>query len=85
MANNKRPEDQSGGAPVGNTQSGAPGALKETDLGEMGRPHHSRSERARMIRDPNRNQAFNDRGSADNTQGSQTGNEIDPVPDIPED
>ena len=85
MANIKHPRDQAGGAPIGSRQGGAPDGSQETDLNEVGRPHHSRSERARLIRDPNRNQAFNDRGSQDNTQGSQTGNDIDVVPDIPED
>lgn len=85
MANIRQPEDQAGAAPIGSKQGEAPDAPRDTDLSEAGRQHHSRSERAKMIRDPNRNQAFNDRGSADNTQGSQTGNDIDPIPRIPED
>jgi hypothetical protein len=36
--------------------------------------------RQKLIRDPNLNQAGNDRGSLDQTQGSQTGNDIDPLP-----
>ena len=45
-------------------------------------PERPDIERKRLITDPNRNQAGNDRGSADNTQGSQTGNDIDTVPDV---
>jgi hypothetical protein len=37
--------------------------------------------REQLIRDPNLNQAGNDRGSLDQTQGSQTGNDIDTVPE----
>jgi len=33
------------------------------------------------MRDPNANQAGNDKGSGDQAQGSQTGNDIDPVPE----
>lgn len=66
-----------GGAPIGSRQGGAPDALKETSLNETGRPHHTRTERAALIRDPNLNQAGNERGSQDNTDGLQTGNEID--------
>jgi len=36
---------------------------------------------ARPIRDPNLNQAGNERGSADQEQGSQTGNDVDLVPE----
>jgi hypothetical protein len=68
---------QPGGNPIGSRQGGAPEASKETDVLEQGRPHRTRTERKRLIDDPNLNQAGNDRGSADNTQGSQTGNEID--------
>ena len=68
MADTKDPRDHAGGQPIGSR----PGAV-----------HHSRSERARLISDPNRNQAGNDRGSADNAQGSQTGNDIDLIPEIP--
>jgi hypothetical protein len=34
------------------------------------------SERARLIRNPNLNQAGNERGSQDQTDGLQTGNDI---------
>lgn len=85
MANIKHPGDHSGGQPIGSRQGGAPGEPKETDLDEVGRPHRTSTERARLIDDPNLNQAGNDRGSLDNTQGSQTGNDIDPIPEIPED
>src|SRR3954464_8529060 len=67
MANIKRPLDQAGGTPIGSRQGGARDAGKETDLNEVGRPHKAR---AKLIDDPNRNQAGNDRGSQDNTQGS---------------
>ena len=67
---------QPGGNPIGSRQGGAPEAQKDTDVLEQGRPHRTRTERGRLIRDPNLNQAGNDRGSADNTQGSQTGNDI---------
>ncbi len=77
MANIKETNDQAGGAPIGSRQGGAPGAIKETELNEVGRPHKTRTERNRLIDDPNANQAGNDRGSQDNTQGSQTGNDID--------
>jgi hypothetical protein len=51
------------------------------------RPEEARSPRQhptgrdQLIRDPNLNQADNGRGSADQTQGSQTGNDVDPVPE----
>ncbi len=77
MANLKNPGEQAGGAPIGSRQGGAPRALKETDFLEQGRPHKTRQERARLVDDPNLNQAGNDRGSGDNTQGLQTGNDID--------
>ena len=44
-------------------------------------PGQHPGERERLIRDPNLNQADNSRGSEDQTQGSQTGNDIDPVPE----
>jgi hypothetical protein len=77
MANIKDPPRQGGQPPLGGTPSGAPDAPQSTKLNEVGRPHHTRTERAKLIDDPNRNQAGNDRGSEDNTQGSQTGNDID--------
>jgi hypothetical protein len=39
------------------------------------------NERRKLMEDPNLNQAGNDRGSADEMQGSQTGNAVDPIPD----
>lgn len=84
MANIKNPIGQAGGQPIGSRQGGAPEAKKDTELNEAGRPHRSRKERARLIEDPNLNQAGNDRGSLDQTQGSQTGNDIDAIPDLPE-
>ena len=44
-------------------------------------PRQRPGERERLIRDPNLNQADNSRGSGDQTQGSQAGNDIDPVPE----
>jgi hypothetical protein len=64
-----------GGAPIGSRHGGTPDAPKETDLNEsVRRPD---SERARLIRNPNLNQAGNERGSQDQTDGLQTGNDID--------
>lgn len=81
MANIKNPLGQAGGAPIGSRQGGAPEARKETELNEVGRPHRTSKERARLIDEPNLNQAGNERGSEDNTQGSQTGNDIDLIPE----
>lgn len=79
MANKRT--DQPGGAPIGSRQGGAPDAPKATDTLEKGKVHRTATERAKLSRDPNLNQAGNDRGSADQVQGSQTGNDIDPVPE----
>jgi hypothetical protein len=49
--------------------------------GKPGAPRHGHSEREELIRNPDLNQADNSRGSLDQTQGSQTGNEIDEVPE----
>ncbi|HEY6910225.1 MAG TPA: hypothetical protein VI356_12695 [Myxococcales bacterium] len=81
MANVKRPQGQAGGQPIGSRQGGAPDALKETDLNEQGRPHRTATERARLIENPDRNQAGNSRGSQDQTQGSQTGADVDTIPE----
>ena len=48
---------------------------------ERPRHQHTEPERNKLIHDPNLNQAGNDRGSLDQTQGSQTGNDIDTVPE----
>jgi len=77
MANIKRPADQPGGAPIGSRQGGAPGAPNETEINDAGRVHRTRTERGELSRDPNLNQAGNDRGSEDQTQGSQTGSDIE--------
>jgi hypothetical protein len=69
----KRP----GSASIGSEQGGAPDVGKETSLNETGRVHHTRTERAALRDNPNLNQAGNERGSEDNTSGSQTGNDID--------
>jgi len=84
MANIKRPQEQAGGASIGSQQGGAPDMPKETDLNEQGRVHKTRTERGKLSQDPNLNQASNERGSQDQTQGSQTGNEIENIPNIPE-
>lgn len=68
MANIKR--EQGNQPPLGETPSGAPDASRHW------------TERDKLITDPNRNQAGNERGSADNTQGSQTGNDIDTAPGV---
>ena len=81
MANGKRPQGQAGGQPIGSRQGGAPDALEETDLNEQGRPHRTATERERLIRNPDLNQADNSRGSQDQTQGSQTGADIDTIPE----
>jgi hypothetical protein len=73
--------DQPGGAPIASRQGGPPEAPKATDKLEMGKVHRTRTERRKLIRDPNLNQAGNDRGSADQVQGSQTGSDIDPIPE----
>jgi hypothetical protein len=66
-----------GGAPIGSRQGGAPDAPKETELNEPERLHRAQSERARLSSNPNLNQAGNERGSQDQTDGLQTGNDID--------
>jgi hypothetical protein len=58
-----------------------PGKPEELDMDEAGGPQRSPSERAELIRNPNLNQADNWRGSQDQTQGSQTGNDVDQIPD----
>jgi hypothetical protein len=77
----KRNNDQPGGAPIGSRQGGAPDAPKEADTLAVGKVHRTRTERQRLIRDPNLNQAGNERGSGDQVQGSQTGNDVDPIPE----
>ena len=76
----KQSKDQPGGAPIGSRQGGAPDASKETDTLEVGKVRRTSTERQRLVRDPNVNQAGNDRGS-DQVQGSQTGNDVDPIPE----
>jgi hypothetical protein len=51
---------------------------KQNEAGEHLERHH---EREKLVHDPNLNQAGNWRGSLDQTQGSQTGNDIDVVPE----
>jgi hypothetical protein len=43
--------------------------------------HPAHNPREELIRDPNLNQADNRRGSLDQTQGSQTGSEVDLIPE----
>jgi hypothetical protein len=68
---------QPGGAAIGSRQGGAPELGNEAALNETGRPHRTRTERNALIDNPNLNQAGNDRGSQDQTDGLQTGNDID--------
>ena len=77
----KQPSKQPEGPEIGTGQTGAPPAPKATDVLEEGKVHRTRTERARLIRDRNSNQAGNERGSADEAEGSQTGNDVDPVPE----
>jgi hypothetical protein len=77
----KRSSDQPGGTPIGSRQGGAPDAPKATDTLETGKVPRTPRERTKLIRDPNLNQAGNDKGSGDQAQGSQTGNDIDPLPE----
>jgi hypothetical protein len=77
----KQRSEQPDGAPIGSRQGGAPDAPKSTGVGERGKVHRTRTERERLREDPNVNQAGNERGSGDQAQGSQTGNDIDPVPE----
>jgi hypothetical protein len=81
MANIKHPQGQAGGQPIGSRQGGAPDAPKVTELNEQGRAHSTRTERGKLSRNPDLNQADNSRGSQDQTQGSQTGSEIDDIPE----
>jgi len=74
-------EGQPGGAPIGSRQGGAPDKRDEAALNEVGRPHPTRTERERLSRNPDLNQAGNSRGSQDQTQGSQTGSDVDPIPE----
>ena len=64
-----------------NSKKRGPERQNETELTEVGRPHRARSEREELMRNPDLNQADNSRGSQDQTQGSQTGSDIDPVPE----
>jgi len=77
----KRRSDQPGGAPIGGRRGGPPDAPKATDTLERGRVRRAPTERERLAEDPNANQAGNERGSGDQAQGSQTGNDIDPIPE----
>ena len=64
-----------------NSKKRGPERQKETELNEVGRPRRARSEREELMRNPDLNQADNSRGSQDQTLGSQTGSDIDPVPE----
>jgi hypothetical protein len=61
-------------------QGRAPDASKPTDKPGTAGPHRTPSEREELIHNPNYNQAGNEAGSRDQSQGSQTGNDIDTVP-----
>ena len=67
MADTKNPSEPEQARESG--QSRAPG------------PHAAHDPREELIRDPNLNQADNWRGSLDQTQGSQTGSEVDLIPE----
>jgi len=72
---------QPGGPSIGSRQGGAPERQNETEINEAGRAHRTRTEREELMRNPDLNQADDSRGSQDQTQGSQTGSDIDPVPE----
>jgi hypothetical protein len=72
--------DEPGGAPIGSRQGGAPLA-KGLDEIEAGKVHKTRTERSELIANPNLNQAGNEAGSFDQAQGSQTGNDVDLIPE----
>ena len=72
----RKKSTEAGGAPIGSRQGGAPDAANSTDTLETG----TSAARERLIENPNLNQAGNDSGSRDQSQGSQTGNDIDTVP-----
>jgi hypothetical protein len=63
------------------TKRGEPEKRKGPKANEPGDPAGKEHEREKLIRDPNLNQAGNERGSLDQTQGSQTGNDIDVIPE----
>jgi len=76
----RKTSSEAGGAPIGSRQGGAPDAAKATDTLETGKVHRTRREREELIHNPNFNQAGNEAGSRDQSQGSQTGNDIDTIP-----
>jgi hypothetical protein len=76
----RKTSSQAGGAPIGSRQGGAPDASKATDTLEQGRAHRTPTEREELIHNPNFNQAGNELGSRDQSQGSQTGNDVDTIP-----
>jgi hypothetical protein len=49
---------------------------EEPSLDEMEHPQDHHFERSKLIENPNLNQAGNNLGSGDNTEGLQTGNDI---------
>jgi hypothetical protein len=77
----KRRSEQPGGAPIGSRKRGTPGVRESTDTAERGKAYRTLTERERLMQDPNLNQAGNERGSGDQVQGSQTGNDVDPIPE----
>ena len=76
----RKTNNEAGGAPIGSRQGSAPDASKATNTLESGKVHRTSTERERLINNPNLNQAGNEAGSGDQTQGSQTGNDIDTIP-----
>jgi hypothetical protein len=62
-------------------RSEGPQAPKPTEPLERGKAHRTSTERARLAENPNLNQAGNELGSNDQAQGSQTGNDVDTIPE----
>ncbi len=58
-----------------------PEAPKTTEAPETGRAHRTQTEHGKLVENPNLNQAGNELGSNDQAQGSQTGNDVDTIPE----
>jgi hypothetical protein len=77
----RRRSEQPDGASIGSRQGGRREERERTDAPGTGKAHRTPTERERLMQDPNLNQAGNDRGSGDQVQGSQTGSDVDPIPE----
>jgi hypothetical protein len=77
----KRRSEQPRGASIGSRHGGRRDERKSTDTPGTGKAHRTPTERERLMQDPNLNQAGNERGSGDQAQGSQTGSDVDPIPE----